>query len=90
MLFKQGISLLKNKEHLDKNGFMKLLSIKASINLGLSDELELSYPEVKPMKKSLLNNKTIVDGNWIAGLATGDGCFFVSIRNSITTKTKKQ
>lgn len=41
------------------------------------------------MKRSLLNNKSIVDPNWIAGLASGDGCFFVSIRNSITTKTKK-
>nr|YP_009072345.1 LAGLIDADG endonuclease [Sclerotinia borealis]AHX83006.1 LAGLIDADG endonuclease [Sclerotinia borealis] len=89
LLFKQGISLLKNKEHLYKEGFIKVLSIKASINLGLSDELELSYPEVKPMKRSLLNNKSIADPNWIAGLASGDGCFFVSIRNSITTKTKK-
>ena len=89
MLFKQGISLLKNKEHLDKKGFMKVLSIKASINSGLSDQLELSYPEVKPMKRYLFNNKSIADPNWIAGLTSGDGCFFISIRNSITTKTKK-
>jgi len=89
MLFKQGISLLKTKEHLNNEGFMKVLSIKASINSGLSDELKLSYPEVKPIKRSLSNNKSIADPNWIAGLASGDGCFYVSIRHSITTTTKK-
>jgi len=31
-LFKQAIFLIKNKEHLNKEGFIKLLGIKSSIN----------------------------------------------------------
>lgn len=36
LLFKSAFLLLKNKEHLSKDGFKKVLTIKASMNLGLS------------------------------------------------------
>lgn len=88
-LFKDGILLIKNKEHLNKEGFIKVLCIKASMNLGLSDELKLSFPDIKPKSRSLPLNKSIVNPNWIAGLASGDGCFHISIRNSPTTKLGK-
>lgn len=88
-LFKDGILLIKNKEHLNKEGFIKVLCIKASMNLGLSDELKLSFPDIKPKFRSLPLNKSIVNPNWIAGLASGDGCFHISIRNSSTTKLGK-
>jgi hypothetical protein len=90
-LFKDAISLIKSKQHLNKEGFIKVLSIKASINLGLSDELELNFPNIKPISRPLppLLNKSIIDPNWIAGLASGDGCFHISIRNSSTTKLGK-
>lgn len=51
-LFLQAIELIKNKEHLYREGFKKLVSIKSSINLGLSDELKLYFPEIKPASKS--------------------------------------
>ena len=88
-LFKDGILLIKNKEHLSKEGFIKTLSIKATMNLGLSDEFKLSFPDIKPVSRPLVSNKDIIDPNWIAGLASGDGCFHISIRNSSTTKTGK-
>ena len=48
------LSLIKNKEHLtlDKD-LEKILSIKASMNLGLSDELQLSFPDIKPRSRPL-------------------------------------
>src|SRR5689334_15650961 len=45
-LFKDGFTLIKNKEHLNRKGFIKVICIKASMNLGLSDELQLSFPEI--------------------------------------------
>ena len=69
-LFKDAISLIRNKEHLTLDGFRKVLSIKASMNLGLSDELKLSFPDIKPKFRSLPLNKSIVNPNWIAGLAS--------------------
>lgn len=91
-LFKDAISLIRNKEHLTLEGFRKVLSIKASMNLGLSDELKISFPDIKsrsrPSHKSVIDSNRI-DPNWIAGLASGDGCFHISIRNSPTAKLGK-
>jgi len=46
-----------------KEGFIKVLCIKASMNLGLSDELKLSFPDIKPKFRSLPLNKSIVNPN---------------------------
>lgn len=89
ILFKKGILLLKNKEHLSREGFIKILSIKASMNLGLSDELQLCFPGVQAVSRPIFENKSSIDPNWIAGLTSGDGCFYISIRNSSTTKLGK-
>lgn len=88
-LFKDGFTLIKNKQHLDRKGFIKVLSIRASMNLGLSDELQLSFPEIKPVSRPSVFNKNTIDPNWIAGLASGDGCFHISVRNSSTTTLGK-
>lgn len=87
-LFKDAISLIRNKEHLTLDGFRKVLSIKASMNLGLSDELKRYFPDIKPSHKRVIDSN-IIDPSWIAGLASGDGCFLISIRNSPTTKLGK-
>ncbi len=89
LLFKDAISLIKNKEHLNRKGFIKVLCIRASMNSGLSDELQLAFPNIKPISRPsvLINNN--IDPNWIAGLASGDGCFHISIRNSSSTKLGK-
>jgi hypothetical protein len=89
LLFKSAVLLIKNKEHLDKKGFMKVLSIRASMNLGLSDELQLAFPDIKPISRPSLLIKNNINPNWIAGLASGDGCFYISIRNSPSTKLGK-
>jgi len=94
ILFKQAIVLIKNKEHLTKQGLKKILSLKASINLGLSDELQLVFPDIVPIARPLpvkaqAQNIKIKNFNYIAGLTSGDGCFFVSIRNSSHTVSGK-
>lgn len=88
-LFKDAVTLIKNKEHLTQEGFKKVLSIRASMNLGLSDELKFSFPDVKLISKPLPSNNITVNPYWIAGLASGDGCFHISIRNFATTRTGK-
>ncbi|KAG0122503.1 putative homing endonuclease, mitochodrion [Tuber indicum] len=51
-LFKKAIILLKNKEHLTLEGIHKILSIKASINRGLSESLNIDFPNVTPQVHS--------------------------------------
>jgi len=91
-LFKQGVELIKTKAHLNKQGFNKILSIRAALNRGLSDELSLSFPYIEALalqKKPLVQNTDSMNPYWIAGLASGDGCFFISLRNSLITKSGK-
>jgi hypothetical protein len=88
-LFKSAVQLIKDKEHLNKQGFNKLLCIRDSMNLGLSEELKLNFPYIKPVSRPLLPKINHINPNWIAGLTSGDGCFHISIRNSPTTKLGK-
>ena len=62
-LFKSAVFLLKNKVHLTREGFNMILSIRASINLGLSEELKLTFPNVTPMARPLLLDRSVKDPN---------------------------
>lgn len=81
-LFKQAFELVKNKEHLTSEGFQKILSIRASMNKGLSDSLKLEYPNIIPMEKPTKLNIEIIDPNWISGFVSGEGNFFINISGS--------
>jgi hypothetical protein len=80
LLFKDIISLMKNKEHLTLDGFRKVLSIKASLNLGLSPKLKVIFPEIKAVNRPLVVGKEIPSPFWIAGFTSGDGSFYLTIR----------
>jgi hypothetical protein len=60
ILFKKIISLINNKEHLTLEGLQKILCIKSSLNLGLSDELKNIFPNIKPVERPLIKNHTII------------------------------
>lgn len=47
LLFKEALQIYENKDHLSEQGLMKMVSIKASINKGLSNTLKESFPDVK-------------------------------------------
>ncbi len=54
-LFEQAGNLLKNKKHLSVDGFKEILSIRASMNLGLSEELKIAFPDVIPAQRPVVN-----------------------------------
>jgi LAGLIDADG endonuclease len=91
--FKKAYYIIKNKEHLTKQGLDKLTSIKSSMNLGLSPELKLAFPNIKTSLIKEPHNHNTKDGNikanigtinfnpnWISGFASGEGSFQVNIR----------
>jgi hypothetical protein len=60
LLFKQAYQLIVNREHLTPEGLRKIISIKASINKGLSEPLKEAFPEsdgsfaaVRPLKENI-------------------------------------
>lgn len=83
-LFSQIIDLMVNKEHLNLNGFYKILTIKASINKGLSNKLKLAFPNIIPVSRPLINNQIIISPYWLLGFVDGEGCFYIKITKSVS------
>ena len=53
--------IIKNKEHITNDGLRKIVAIKASMNLGLSDKLKLAFPDLVPVGRPLVENPKILD-----------------------------
>lgn len=83
LLFKQGLEIIQSNGHLTQEGLEKLVLIKASLNLGLSKQLEAAFPNVIPENKEFYDHK-ISDPNWLAGFMSGECCFYVKIYPSKT------
>jgi hypothetical protein len=85
-LLKKVVALINKKEHLTQEGLRSIIAIKASMNLGLSDELKVAFPDVNPEPRPLINQGRIQDSNRLAGFINGEGCFFIDIYKSKTNK----
>lgn len=86
-LFKQSVHLIENKSHLTMEGLLKLISIKASLNWGLSDKFKEFFPNVTPIARPEIKFSEIQDINWFVGFVEGEGCFMVVVQEA---KSKKR
>lgn len=74
------IELIFSKKHLTQSGFYEILSLKSALNLGLTDKLKSSFPNINIIPKpSYLIDKAPLNPFWVSGFTEGDGSFFVSI-----------
>jgi len=83
VLFKNIIKLMLKKNHSTLEGIQKIVNIKASMNLGLSDGLKNAFPETMPVVKEA-NDILDIPQEWMAGFSTGESNFFITIQNSKT------
>lgn len=60
-IFKQVYNLVLNKEHFTLEGLRKIIALKASFNLGLSEKLKLAFPDVIPIARPLVPSPFIID-----------------------------
>lgn len=86
-LFKRVLGLINRQEHLTPEGLIKIVSIKASMNKGLSEDLKTAFPNVTPVSKPFVDVAIIPDPNWVAGFVSGEGCFSINIAKSSSCKT---
>lgn len=86
VLFKRAVDLLKTKQHLNSESFKEILMIRASMNLGLSAQLKQAFPGILPFERVKVTNLVIKDPHWFSGFTSGEGCFFISIFKSETSK----
>nr|YP_009262041.1 LAGLIDADG endonuclease [Chrysoporthe austroafricana]AMX22116.1 LAGLIDADG endonuclease [Chrysoporthe austroafricana] len=91
-LFKKALDIILLKEHLSQKGLLKLVGIKASLNLGLNGSLKEAFPNWEELQidRPSYVFKGILDPNWIAGFASGDSSFNVKISNSPTSLLDKR
>jgi len=59
LLYKQAVLLIAEKKHLTEAGFQEILNIKASINLGLSEELFTAFPKTVAIDRPLVESTEI-------------------------------
>ena len=78
--------IIKNKEHLTKEGLRKIIAIRSSMNRGLSEKLQVAFPDVVSVERPLVELPQTIDPHWLAGFTSGEGCFLVIVERS-TTKT---
>lgn len=89
LLFREVVRMMQLKQHFTFEGLEKIVSIKASVNWGLSDSLKAAFPNILPMrskKRVLFENPLIANPHWLAGFTAGEGSFKVRVYESPASK----
>lgn len=86
ILFKKAYELIISKQHLTHEGLLKIVSLKASINLGLSNTLKVAFPNIIPALRSIPST-CVPDNHWLSGFASGEACFLVGLSKSLNSLT---
>ena len=81
---------MNRKKHLTEEGLQQIVNIRASMNKGLSPELKVAFPNTIPVSRPLVENQVITNPNWVAGFASGEGCFLINIQKSSSHKIGSQ
>ena len=93
--FKLAFEIIKNKEHLKKEGLDKLLILKSFMNKGLSPELKLNFPNIKFTRYAHAryahviiesDSNKIINSFWFSGFTSGEGSFQINIKKSQTLR----
>lgn len=89
LLFKEVIAIMERKEHLTLEGLNKIVAIRSSINLGLSDKLKEAFPNIIPVIRPYvdLSKHLPLDSNRVSGFISAEGCFLASVAKSLTHKS---
>jgi len=79
ILFSSLVNLINNKEHLTEKGINEIISIRASMNKGLTEGLKSIFPNIVPVERPIIKNQIIKSPLWLVGFVDGEGCFYLKI-----------
>ena len=63
IIFKNIVELINKSEHLNKDGILKIVNLKASLNKGLSSILRIPFPNLIEIEISKVNILTNINDN---------------------------
>ena len=90
-LFKEIVTIMYNKQHLNTEGLNKIMMLKSSLNKGLTPFLLENFSNLntieRPVRKYEFNN---MNPHWITGFVEAEGCFFINVIKSEAYKTGYQ
>lgn len=82
-LWKRCVNLMKQGKHLTQEGLEQIVSIKAAINNGLSDQLIKAFPQITKLVRPLyIPSNELLHPDWVTGFIEGVpyGSFFILLR----------
>jgi len=82
ILFSKVIDLMNQKKHLELDGINKIISIRASMNKGLTCSLKTVFPNIIPVERPIIEDQVIKNPLWLVGFVDGEGCFYVKVNKS--------
>lgn len=87
LLFKEIIGIIADGGHLTKEGLEKIVSIKASMNKGLSEKLKIQFPSITPVIRPEISISPLMEyndfPNWLVGFIEAEGCFLCLVRKNV-------
>ena len=85
-LFKSAYNLIMSKSHVTQEGLLTLVSLKAALNRGLSETLNIAFPDRIPVMRPEVQLLENIDPFWLTGFVDAEGCFSVVLFKSKTSK----
>lgn len=81
LLFREIVILMSKKEHLSNSGLTKIISLRASLNLGLNGWLTDLFPNIVPAIRPEIKVLRVEDLNpyWVSGFICAEGCFNLAL-----------
>lgn len=65
----------------------KLIAIKGTLNWGLPDVLKEAFPTIVPVLRPKVELPKQLSPHWLAGFIDGEGCFYILISKSKSSKS---
>lgn len=87
-MFKQIVLIKATNRKLSQENFEKILSYRANLNSGVSEELKNLFPNVIPVVRPFFALQEIPNPQWLIGFIDGEGCFLINTQQSTSTSGK--
>lgn len=81
-LWKECVNIMSDKKHLTQKGLEQIIKNKSAMNLGVSNQLKVEFPNVIPLiRPPFITSDETLNPDWVSGFTEGDGSFFVNINS---------